>query len=317
MLWDVYPSEESVYIRILTESYACGIFQKLQNARPIDDFLCNRLVRNLVEEYGYRKELATWCIASWRSAIEKTPSPSYPSDETEKNPPTPPTLQSIRQKQSQTSTQTAPLPQWVQNALNRSAQRPAASFRQATQPQPTMTFVQTCNPNDFEIVNGCLARYKGSSPHVNIPIGVIKITKNAFSGCTFLQSVTIPDTVTGIGMEAFSGCKELTSVHIPESVRSIEEGAFAFCQKLSEIILPNYITTLENRLFEGCFKLNHVVLPANIKSIGIWTFKSCSDLSCIHYRNTIAQWSLIKRNGDWKWLSSITLVSCTNGMIEV
>lgn len=39
----------------------------------------------------------------------------------------------------------------------------------------------------------------------------------------------IPDGVTEIGKEAFAGCTNLQSLVIPNSVKVIEEGAFTGC----------------------------------------------------------------------------------------
>lgn len=60
-----------------------------------------------------------------------------------------------------------------------------------------------CNPDDFEIKNGVLIKYKGSYPIVNIPSNVTRIGASAFHRCSGLTSVTMPDSVTIIGVSAF------------------------------------------------------------------------------------------------------------------
>jgi hypothetical protein len=93
------------------------------------------------------------------------------------------------------------------------------------------------NNGDFEIEDGILVKYHGSSPDVVIPDGVTKIGKNAFRNCASLTSVDIPDSVTSIGYGAFYGCKSLISVTTPysDSVRTIGDGAFAFCTSLTSV----------------------------------------------------------------------------------
>ena len=50
----------------------------------------------------------------------------------------------------------------------------------------------------------------------------------------------IPDGVTEIGKEAFAGCTNLQSLVIPNSVKVIEEGAFYYCTSLKSIIISSF-----------------------------------------------------------------------------
>lgn len=52
----------------------------------------------------------------------------------------------------------------------------------------------------------------------------------------------IPDGVTEIGKEAFAGCTNLQSLVIPNSVKVIEEGAFMRC-------IYNHRTTKTNQKY--------------------------------------------------------------------
>lgn len=52
--------------------------------------------------------------------------------------------------------------------------------------------------------------------------------------------VIIPDGVTEIGKEAFAGCTNLQSLVIPNSVKVIEEGAFITCTSLKSIIISSF-----------------------------------------------------------------------------
>ncbi len=78
------------------------------------------------------------------------------------------------------------------------------------------------NKQDFFITKGVLDPYTGPGGDVTIPVGVMEIGEEAFSGCANLTSVTIPEGVTEIGCGAFSVCKKLTRVALPRSIRKIE-----------------------------------------------------------------------------------------------
>ncbi len=55
---------------------------------------------------------------------------------------------------------------------------------------------------------------------------VTEIGKDAFKGCTSLQSIEIHNSVTEIGDEAFRDCTGLLSIVIPNSVTVIGNYAF-------------------------------------------------------------------------------------------
>ena len=72
------------------------------------------------------------------------------------------------------------------------------------------------------------------------------ITREAFSDCTYLKSVTIGNSVTTIGEYAFRACDSLTSVTIPDSVTKIGEGAFYSCHSLAYVFcMPTTPPTLD------------------------------------------------------------------------
>lgn len=62
------------------------------------------------------------------------------------------------------------------------------------------------------------------------------IPDDAFAGMAGLNNVNIPDCVTSIGKNAFNGCSQLESVNLA-SVTSIGEGAFDGCDNLTVITI--------------------------------------------------------------------------------
>ena len=174
---------------------------------------------------------------------------------------------------------------------------------------------------------------------VNLPTTIKSIPECLFAQCVKLTSITIPNSVTSIGLQAFSGCSRLTSVTIPNSVTSIAGSAFYGCSSLTSVTLPNSITSISNSLFEysglrsitipstirsiGDFafryssNLRSVTIPNSVTNIGFRVFQACPQLTAITYTGTISEWNSISKNSNWNTLSSITVIHCTDGDIEI
>ena len=168
--------------------------------------------------------------------------------------------------------------------------------------------------------NGAMADYGFCGPwgdkikNVVIESGVTAIGKEAFSGCTSLESVTIGDSVTSIGNFAFRYCTSLVGVTIPDSVTSIGAGAFEVCAGLESLtvdtnntvydsrnncnavietgsntliagckntVIPNDVTTVGEDAFFGCTSLTSVTIPDSVTSIGDFAFCGCTSLASV------------------------------------
>ena len=66
----------------------------------------------------------------------------------------------------------------------------------------------------YVVKDGTLVKYTGKGADAVVPDGVTCIGSGAFSGCSWLTSVTIPASVMSIGDAAFEGCDALTTVHL-------------------------------------------------------------------------------------------------------
>lgn len=85
----------------------------------------------------------------------------------------------------------------------------------------------------------------------NIPNNVTSVGDNAFSGCSYLESIFILNNVTEIGDYAFSWCSRLKNLTIPNSVTKIGDGAFYECHHLKDnIIIPDNVVEIGDNLFE-------------------------------------------------------------------
>ncbi len=141
---------------------------------------------------------------------------------------------------------------------------------------------------------------------ITIPNGVTSIGTYAFYGCSRLTSVTIGSNVTSIGDYAFSSCTGLTSITIPDSVKNIGERAFEYCNGLTSITIPNGVTSIGSYAFYGCSRLTSIIIPNGITSIGDGAFGSCTGLTSIIIPDgvtSIGKYAFINCSG----LTSITI----------
>lgn len=106
---------------------------------------------------------------------------------------------------------------------------------------------------------------------INIPFGIKKIEKFAFSGCDSLKKVTLPESLIDIGGNAFSGCDSLTQITIPEGVVRIGMMAFQNCGSLSKVDIPQTVTRIGQGAFWLCDGLKNVIIPKDC-SIGSGAF---------------------------------------------
>lgn len=142
---------------------------------------------------------------------------------------------------------------------------------------------------------------------------VTSIASYAFSGCTYLTSVTIPDGVTSIMNEAFSGCSSLISVTIHDSVTTIGPIAFANCTSLTSITIPESVTSIGWGAFGGCSSLTSVTIPKNVTSIGAGVFNLCSSLTSV----TIQEGVISTGEGMFGGCTSLTSVTIPESLTSI
>lgn len=100
---------------------------------------------------------------------------------------------------------------------------------------------------EFEIVNGEVVKYMGSTSRVVIPVSVTSIKEGAFEGSKHISNVTIPDSVKHIGEHAFASCPSLRVVFIPESVTEMDKEVFLDC---SDILVINCTAAKEPKSWD-------------------------------------------------------------------
>ena len=138
--------------------------------------------------------------------------------------------------------------------------------------------------------------FKGWSGLTGITIGdnITSLKRRAFQDCTNLQSLVIPNNVTSTGVYICNGCTGLTTVSFGNGLSEISGG---FCW--------------------DCSNLTSVTIPRSITRIQVYPFYNCTSLENVNYLGTKEEWGQINLNQTWKDNSSISTITCTDGVIEV
>ena len=107
------------------------------------------------------------------------------------------------------------------------------------------------------------------------------LASSAFSGCSYLTSITFTGTVDGVGASAFKGCSSLQTISLP-TVTTLGENAFQNCSKLGTISIPA-VTEIGAYAFDGCSLLTTVDFgqESPLTSIGTYAFRNCKALQSI------------------------------------
>lgn len=111
---------------------------------------------------------------------------------------------------------------------------------------------------EYEIDGGnvTIMRYIGDEEKVTIPSvidgrAVTRIEDHAFRGSD-ITSVVIPSSVKVIGTHSFSGCDFLEQLTISDGVQTIEGYAFASCPNLAIVTLPDSLREIAVGAFRDC-----------------------------------------------------------------
>lgn len=100
---------------------------------------------------------------------------------------------------------------------------------------------------------------------------VTKIDRDAFSGNSYLERITIPDGVTQMGGRAFGNCSNLKSVAVGSG-----------------------ISPLNTYSFTNCTSLEKVYIPDSLKEMILYAFQGCKNIRDVYYSGTQEEWSQIK-----------------------
>lgn len=96
---------------------------------------------------------------------------------------------------------------------------------------------------------------------VIVPKTVRVIGSLAFTRRAKLKKVQLPDGLERIGRDAFSDCDALEEVVIPASVKTIAPYAFGGCESLKKVTFFGEVQSLSRTAFSDCFNLYTILVP--------------------------------------------------------
>lgn len=96
---------------------------------------------------------------------------------------------------------------------------------------------------------------------VIVPKKVRVIGSLAFTRRAKLKKVQLPDGLERIGRDAFSDCDALEEVVIPVSVKAIAPYAFGGCESLKKVTFLGEVQSLSRTAFSDCFNLYTILVP--------------------------------------------------------
>lgn len=117
----------------------------------------------------------------------------------------------------------------------------------------------------------------GKSGSYTTPATVTRIGDGAFEESK-IESITITSNVDGISRDAFSFCESLSSITFNEGLKYIDHMAFLNCDKVVSIILPNSLESIGDEVFSQCYNLKELYIGKNVSDIDMTAFTNCDKL---------------------------------------
>ena len=117
--------------------------------------------------------------------------------------------------------------------------------------------------------------------------GGTKINNGAFSGCQYIENITLPDTIIIIEYGAFEHCRNLKTINLSDNILFIDGTTFEDCASLESINIPNNLVEISYRTFFNCKSLKNVYIPNSVTKIDFSAFLGCTSLENIEIPNSV------------------------------
>lgn len=100
-------------------------------------------------------------------------------------------------------------------------------------------------------------------------------------------------------------------------VDHIYTSMFYDVQELEKLTLGDNIEYIGTQAFDSCTNLKYLSLPKSLKMIKGTPFANCSNLQILNYQGTIDDWGKVQLNPRWNKFSSIKVIKCLDGDINI
>ena len=152
---------------------------------------------------------------------------------------------------------------------------------------------------------------------VSLPNSVQTLRSSAFYGCISLKEIDLPANLTELESGVLENCISLMKIEIPEKVITIDRFAFSGCKSLSRVDIPDSVEVINERAFANCAGLTSMTLGTNLKYVDKNVWYLCSELTSLSYKGTVEQWNKILKDEYWNNRSSIQIIHCIDGDINL
>lgn len=100
-------------------------------------------------------------------------------------------------------------------------------------------------------------------------------------------------------------------------VDHIYTSMFYDVQELEKLTLGDNIEYIGAQAFDSCTNLEYLSLPKDLEMIKGIPFAHCGNLQVLNYRGTIDDWGKVQINPYWNKYSSIKVIRCLDGDINI
>jgi len=153
---------------------------------------------------------------------------------------------------------------------------------------------------------------KDNVTHARVHHSVVEIQDNAFNDCYKLKKVLLNEGLKKIGKNAFKGCTSLQSITLPSSIVEIEEGAFYSCRSLGKIVLNDGLRKIGKKAFAYCRSLESIDLPSSLVEIGDYALE-CTALRSIKLPSKLTEIN----KGTFIYASKLRKIVLNEGLLRI